>query len=276
MKFLKGRTVADSVSLEGVGIHTGEISKITIHPSAKRGIFFYKKGVKIPALHHYVANTTAGTDLRKDGEWVKTVEHLMAALYLLGIDSAVVEVEGSEIPIADGSAKPFIELIQSVGIEELDHPQVYLKVVFPDVLKPNGIFERIRPYEGERFIYDGFFPYIGRRWAVYEGEVSEALIGARTYIDVETVPFMWLNNLGKGGSLVNTLPLNENCDYLVYSSEPAYHKLLDLIGDMALLGARLLGELYSFGGNHTLNHFMRERILKMGIAQTVVPEGELV
>lgn len=274
MKFLKGRTVADSFTLEGVGIHTGEIAKITVHPSAKRGIFFYKNGVKIPALHRYVANTTAGTDLCRDGRCVKTVEHIMAAFYLLGIDSAVVEVEGPEIPIADGSAKPFVELIQSVGIEELEHPQVYLKIILPDVLKPNGIFERVRPYEGERFVYDGFFPYLGRRWAVYEGEVEEALIGARTYVDLDTVPFMWLNNLGRGGNLVNTLPLNEGCDYLVYSSEPAYHKLLDLIGDMALLGARLLGELYSFKGNHHLNHLMRERILKMGIAKRFVPEVE--
>ena len=275
MKFLRGRTLKDSVTLKGVGIHTGEVSRITIHPSAKRGIYFYKNGVKIPALHQYVVNTVASTDLCNDGKCVRTVEHLMAAFYLLGIDSAVVEVEGLEIPIADGSAKVFFDLISDVGIEELDHPQRYFKIVRPEEVRPNGIFARLKVYNGERLVYEDVFNHLGRRKAVYEGEAWEALVGARTFCYIEDVPLLWLLNLGRGGNPINTLPLDENLCYLVYGDEPVNHKLLDLIGDIALVGGRIWGEIYSSGGNHTLNHMVREVILKGGVAKEFYPPLEV-
>jgi len=270
ISYPKGRTLKNPVSVEGVGIHTGNITKITVHPSARRGIFFYKGKVVIPAHHKFVSNTKNSTDLSKDGETVKTVEHLMAALYILGIDSAVVEVEGPEIPVTDGSAKVFIDLFEEVGIEELDHFQVYYKVVLPHRVQPNGIYTEIRPFEGEKFHYEGEFPPFGRIKVSYEGgQKEEALVGARTFCSAQWVPLLWLENLGKGGNIINTLPLTEDLRFLVYSREPAYHKLLDLIGDTALIGGRLLGEVYSFKGNHSLNHRVREAVLKGGIAVKV-------
>ena len=222
-----------------------------------------------------MVNTVASTDLCKDGEYVRTVEHLMAAFYLLGIDSAVVEVKGLEIPIADGSAKTFFDLIKDVGIEELDRPQRYFKIVRPEEVRPNGIFVRLNVHNGERFIYEGAFNHLGRRKAIYDGEPKESLIGARTFCYIEDIPTLWLLNLGKGGNPINTLPLDENLHYLVYSDEPVNHKLLDLIGDIALIGGRIWGEIYSFGGNHTLNHMVREVILKGEIAEEFYPPLEV-
>ena len=267
LPFVKGRTLRKAVSIEGVGIHTGQLAKITVHPSPRRGIFFYKNGVEIPAHHNFVTNTVNSTDLSKDGETVKTVEHLMAAFYLLGVDSTVVEVNGPEIPIADGSAKIFVDLFEEAGIEELDHFQVYYNIIFPYRVKPNGIYADIKPFEGEKLVYEGEFPHLGRIKVSYEGgKFEEALAGARTFCPVDRVPLLWLENLGRGGNIVNTLPLTGDLKFLVYSKEPAYHKLLDLIGDMALLGGRVLGEIYSFKGSHALNHQVREVILKGGIA----------
>jgi UDP-3-O-[3-hydroxymyristoyl] N-acetylglucosamine deacetylase len=262
---LKGKTLRDSVTFEGVGIHTGEISKITVHPSPRRGIFFYKNGIEIPALHPFVVNSLASTDLGKDGVVIKTVEHLMASFYLLGIDSAVVEFHrGSEVPITDGSAKVFCEEFKRVGFEELEHYQTVFVIEEEFEIRPNGNFVRVRPYAGERFVYEGDFPYIGRKRVEYIGSPDEALVGARTFCRVEDVPLLWLNSLGKGGNPINTLPLSSDLRYLVYSGEPAYHKLLDLIGDIALLGGRVIGEIYSFRGNHRLNHQLREFLVKNG------------
>ena len=268
--FVHGRTLGDAIEIEGAGIHTGQRTKITIHPSPRRGIFFYKNGVEIPAHHRFVAHTQNSTDLSKDGETVKTVEHLMAAFYLLGIDSAVVEVDGPEIPIADGSAKVFIDLFGEVGIEELEHYQVYYKIILPYRIQPNGIHAEIKPFGGEKLVYEGEFPPFGRIRVTYRGgEIGEALVGARTFCPVEKVPLLWLENFGRGGNIINTLPLTEDLRYLVYRKEPAYHKLLDLIGDTALLGGRVFGEIYSFKGGHNLNHGVREAILKGGIAVKV-------
>jgi UDP-3-O-[3-hydroxymyristoyl] N-acetylglucosamine deacetylase len=260
---LKGKTLKNSVTFEGVGIHSGEISKITVHPSPRMGIFFYKNGVEIPALHPFVVNTLAGTDLCKEGVVIKTVEHLIASFYLLGIDSAVVEFHrGSEVPITDGSAKIFYEEFKRVGFEELEHYQTVLLINQEFEIRPNGNFIRIKPYGGERFIYEGEFPYIGRQRVEYIGTPDDALIGARTFCSLEDIPFLWLNSLGKGGNPINTLPLSSDLKYLVYSSEPAYHKLLDLIGDIALTGGRVIGEIYYFKGNHRLNHQLREFLIK--------------
>lgn len=259
----RGKTIKDTIAFEGVGIHTGEIAKIKVHPSDKKGIFFYKNGLKIPAHHKFVVNTLASTDLGLNGVSIRTVEHLMAAFYLLGIDSAVVEVEkGSEIPIADGGSKTFVEAFKEVGLVELPHRQTIFTIKEYFRIQPNGNYVEVEPYEGELFTFEGIFPKVGRRSATYRGEIEEALIGARTFCDVEDVVHLWLCSFGLGGYAVNTLPLTENLEFLVYSSEPAYHKLLDLIGDLALLGGRVVGKIYSFKGNHRLNHQLRDYILK--------------
>lgn len=260
---LKGKTLKDSVTFEGIGIHTGEVSKISVHPSSRKGIFFYKDGIEIPALHRFVVNTLASTDLGKDGVVIKTVEHLMATFYLLKIDSAVVEFRrGNEIPITDGSAKVFYEEFKRVGFETLDHYQTLFVIKEEFEIRPNGNFLRVKPFEGEKFAFEGYFPYIGLKRVEYLGTPTEALIGARTFCRMEDIPSLWIASLGKGGNPVNTLPLSYDLKYLVYSAEPAYHKLLDLIGDIYLIGGRVVGEIFSFKGNHRLNHQLRDYLIK--------------
>ncbi len=273
MEWIKGRTLRDRITLEGVGIHTGEISKIVIHPSEKRGIYFLHKGELIPALHQYVVNTSFATDLGKGNKVIRTVEHLMAAFYLLGIDSAVVEIlRGNEIPILDGGAKVFFEEFQRVGLEELDHYWEIIEVVFYHRIQPNGIFAELYPNPKGIFEFEGEFKFFEEKIkkkrvkvSYTDGETPEgALVGARTFCYESDVEILRANNLGLGGYYVNTLVLNENLDNLIYSTEPAYHKLLDLIGDLALVGKRIRGRIYSFKGGHSLNHSIREYLLKFG------------
>jgi len=260
---IKVKTLRNAVTFRGVGIHTGEVCEIKVHPRAERGIVFLKKGVEIPAHHNFVVGTVGGTNLGNGGMVVKTVEHLMAALYLAGIDAAQIEiVQGSEIPILDGSAKPFFEAFKAVGTVNGEGFRKFLKISVKSRVQPNGVFAILEPYIGERFEFEGEFPYIGRRRAVYDGKPSETLIAARTFCRLEDVEYLRSMNLGLGGSFLNTLILDKALSNLIYSSEPAYHKLLDLIGDIALVGARIIGKIYSFGGNHTLNHEIRKVLLK--------------
>ncbi|NPA14181.1 MAG: UDP-3-O-acyl-N-acetylglucosamine deacetylase [Aquificae bacterium] len=258
---LRGKTLRNSITLTGVGIHNGIRNKIKIHPSEERGIYFLIKGVKIPALHKYVVNTCYSTDLGRENQIVRTVEHIMAAFYLLKIDSAVVEiVEGNEIPILGGGAKEFIEAFLSVGTVELEHYQKIFRLAEHKRYQPNGNFVEALPFEKEVFIYEGIFRYLGRQLAVYEGGLESKLIGARTFCFEEDIPNLRKMNLGKGGYHVNTLVINPSGEYLRYREEPTYHKLLDLIGDMALLGGRLQMIIYSFRGGHSTNHGLRQLI----------------
>ncbi len=252
------KTLKNKVSFEGVGIHTGEVAKITLHPTEGRGIFFYKEGVFIPAFHDYVVGTTLGTDLGVEGKIVKTVEHLMAAFYIAGVDSAVVEVErGNEIPILDGSALLFFEAIEEAGTVEVGYWRT-LKIKYYRKIVPNGIFTEIKPFDGEKFVFEGEFPFVGRKRVEYLGKVDKKLLAARTFCRLEDVESLRRAGFGQGGTYINTMVLDENLESLVYSDEPAYHKLLDLIGDLSLLGVRIEGEIYSFRGGHFLNHKVRE------------------
>jgi len=270
MNFIKGRTLKDEIKIEGVGIHTGEISKIRIIPSEIRGIFFIKGKTVIPATHQYVANTIAATDLGKDGKIIRTVEHIMAAFYLAGVDSAIVEVEGDEIPIMEGGAKTLLESFKSVGFQTLEHLQRVFILKEKVRVQPNGNFIEAYPSRNEEFTYDGIIPHIGRRQVTYNGEVcSDALIGARTFCLYEDIEKLKSQNLGLGGNLINTLVIDKELTYVIYKDEPFYHKLLDLIGDLYLLGGRFLAKVYSFKGNHTLNHMFREYVLKNNLLRKV-------
>jgi len=259
----RARTLLRSVSLEGVGIHSGERSKIVVKPSGRAGIVFRVRGVEIPARHEFVVSTTLSTDLGRGGVRVRTVEHLMAAFYLAGVDAALVElVGGEELPILDGSALEFFKAIKRAGVKEISDPVRVLRIARPLRVRSDRAEATLKPYRGERFVYEGNFPRLGRIRVVHEGEPKEALLGARTFCRREDVELLRKNNYGRGGSLINTLVLDEEKTNLVYRAEPAYHKLLDLIGDLALIGARIEGEVISKGGGHSLNHLIREEILK--------------
>jgi len=253
------KTIKDKLVFEGVGIHTGERSKIVLHPEEEgRGITFIKDGEKIPALYKYVVNTNHSTDLGKNGKVVKTVEHLMASLHLLGITNLSVEVFGEEIPILDGSGYGFYEELSKNLAEQSSYVE-YFNINAKAFVSNNGSYIVAKPCSCLEITYEGEFRnFLGKQKYTFRGEKPEEIILARTFCfewEIETLRSL---GLGKGGSLENTLVLGKDCIYnpggMRYEEEPVRHKVLDLVGDLYLLGKPVKGKFYSYKGGHTLNY----------------------
>lgn len=256
---MKQRTLKTVASFEGVGIHSGTASKIYIHPEEEgTGIRFLKSGVYIPASFKFVVNTDHSTDIGKDGVVVKTVEHLMAVLYMLGICNVTVEfVKGFEVPILDGSGYYFYKelkdkvLEQSEPIEFVEIPQAF------EVRNHSG-YIRALPHQHFSAVYvgslEGFFE---ERRVEFNGNVKD-LVFARTFCYDHELEHLLKKGLARGGSLQNALLLGKGFVYnqggMRSKDEPLRHKLLDLIGDLALFGKRIKAHIVSYKGGHTLNH----------------------
>jgi UDP-3-O-[3-hydroxymyristoyl] N-acetylglucosamine deacetylase len=253
------RTLKESVSFEGIGIHSGEYSKIVVHPEKEHvGIRFLKAGVYVPAKLEFVVNTDHSTDLGKDGIIIKTVEHLMAVFFMLGIDNATVEfLKGFEVPILDGSGYYFYKMLKD---------KVIVLPTLADILEINSSFEvrnskgyiKALPHENLSVAYvgsiNGFFE---ERLVEFNGNVKD-IVFARTFCYDYELEHLRRKGLAKGGSLTNALLLGEGFVYneggMRSEDEPLRHKLLDLIGDLALIGKRIKGRIVSYRGGHTLNY----------------------
>ena len=262
---MKQRTLKESVSLEGVGIHTGEKAKILIHPEYEnRGIAFLKKGVRVEATVENVVNTFMSTDLGKEGVVIKTVEHLMATFHLLGISNATVEVvEGSEIPILDGSAYEFYKALKPLVIKQSADAKV-ISVREPLKVSKGEAYLKALPCKCFQVTFEGMFKTpVGRQSFTFKGNVRDIIL-ARTFCFEHDIDKIKESGLGKGGSLENTLVIGEegaiNKEGLRYKDEPARHKVLDLVGDLYLLGASVRGKFISFMGGHTLNYMLVKAI----------------
>lgn len=253
------------VVFEGIGLHSGEPSKIVVHPEKENtGIRFYIDGVYIPALYTYVVNTDHSTDLGKDGKRVKTVEHLMAVFSLLGIDNATVEfLRGYEVPAMDGSGYRFYKELKE-RVLELDEERETFKLKEVVEVSWNGSSIRAEPDDSFRAMYVGDIEGFERNVVVeYDGNVKE-LVFARTFCyDYQVEPLKKMG-LAKGGSLKNALVLGKGFVYnkegMRSKDEPIRHKLFDLIGDLSLLGKHLLAYVVSCKGGHTLNNTLVKRI----------------
>lgn len=255
---MKQRTVCCGVLFEGVGIHTGEISRIRIHPEPEdTGIRFLRKGVYIPARPESVVNTSHSTDLGEEGVVVRTVEHLMATFHLLGITNATVEVlRGEEIPILDGSGYWFYKELKNKVIKQDKDAQV-MELESPLEVKSGGSRIKALPCRCFEVTYEGEFrTYFGKQRFTFRGNVRDIIL-ARTFCFEHEIEFIRKKGLGRGGSLENTLVIGEggvfNVGGLRYDNEPVRHKVLDLIGDLYLLGASVRGRFISYKGGHTLN-----------------------
>ena len=259
------RTIQKPVQIKGIGLHSGLPVTLKLLPArANDGINFIKNGVIIPAKVGYAHSFEFSTSLYNDGETVRTVEHLMAALYLTGIDNLYIEIDNEEVPILDGSAKPFIEAIKKAGIYSLKEEKVYA-VLNSYVRVENGDkFIEGRPYHTFRATFQADYPnnIIGNKFFTYEAEKRDTFLGvsaARTYCFLEEVEYLKSKGLAKGGSLENAVVFDSktetvlNPDGLRYEDEPVRHKVLDLIGDLYLLGYPIIGDVYSFKGGHKLN-----------------------
>ena len=286
---IRQRTLKNVIRATGVALHTGEKVYLTLRPDQiDTGVVFVREDVdpivEIPARTDYVGDTTLATTLMKDGQRVATVEHLMSALCGLGIDNVYVEVSGSEMPIMDGSAGTFVFLIQSAGIEEQNALKKFIKfnkkVSLSDTF--GSSYEQsvaIQPYDGFRvshtIVYDN--PVIKEQAAQvdisstsYVKDVSRA----RTFGLMQEFDHLRERNLAQGGSLDNAVVVD---DYRILNEEPlrhrdefVRHKILDVIGDLYLLGHSLIGEFIGYKSGHTANHALRVAVLNQPDAWEIV------
>jgi UDP-3-O-[3-hydroxymyristoyl] N-acetylglucosamine deacetylase len=274
---LKQRTLKALIKTTGVGLHTGARVELTLRPApADSGIVFHRvdlpQPVAVPADARLVGDTRLSSSLEKDGAKVSTVEHLMSALAGLGIDNLHVDVAGPELPIMDGSAGPFVFLLQSAGIVEQAAPKRYLRIKSPVEVRHGDKWARFDPHHGFvlDFTIDFPHPVFGsenRHVMVdfaehsYTKEVSRA----RTFGFMQDVEAMRAAGLALGGSLQNAIVLDEtrilNSEGLRYDNEFAKHKVLDAIGDLYLLGHPLIGKYTAFKSGHALNNALSRALL---------------
>ena len=274
---LKQRTLKSQIKTTGVGLHTGARVDLTLRPGQPdSGIVFHRvdlpNSAAIPADARNVGDTRLSSSLEKDGAKVSTVEHLMSALAGLGIDNLNVDVAGPELPILDGSAGPFVFLLQSAGLEEQNAPKRYLRIKSPVEVVQGDKVARFDAHDGFvlDFTIDFPHPVFGseNRHVIvdfalhsYTKEVSRA----RTFGFMQDVEAMRPAGLALGGSLQNAIVLDEtrilNSEGLRYDNEFAKHKVLDAIGDLYLLGHPLIGKYTAFKSGHALNNALSRALL---------------
>ncbi len=283
---IQQRTLAHEVKTAGVGVHTGQMVYMTLRPApVNTGIVFRRIDlnpvVEIPAHFSHVGETSMCTCLTKDGVRVATVEHLMSALAGLGIDNLYVDLSAPELPIMDGSAGPFVFLIQSAGLMEQKSPKRFIRVKRRVTVKDNDKKAQLLPYEGFKISFGIDFDhpafsetnqYASIDFALnsYVKEVSRA----RTFGFLSEYEYIRQNNLALGVSLDNTIVLDEykviNKDGLRYEDEFVKHKILDAVGDLYLLGYPMIGAFSGYKSGHALNSRLLEKFLNYPDAWEIV------
>ena len=274
---LRQRTLRTATRTTGVGLHTGARVELVLRPAPPdAGIVFHRTDlvppVAIPASATQVGDTRLSSTLREGSATVSTVEHLMSALAGLGIDNLHVDVAGPEIPIMDGSAGPFVFLLQGAGIAEQAAPKRYLRIVAPVEVRDGDKWARFEPHDGFRLDFTIDFPH-----PVFGSENRHVVIDfaehsyvrevarARTFGFMQDVEAMRAAGLGLGGSLQNAVVLDEvrvlNSEGLRYDNEFVRHKVLDAIGDLYLLGHPLIGQYTAYKSGHALNNALARALL---------------
>ena len=286
---LRQRTLKSLVSASGVGLHTGQKVRITLRPAPPdTGVVFRRvdlaSPVDIPARAERVGEARLASTLIKDGVRVHTVEHLMSALGGLGVDNAYVDLDAPELPIMDGSASPFVLLIQQAGIEEQAAAKKFLRVMRPVEVREGDKWARLDPYEGYRlsFSIDFRHPVIERTTQAVTVDFAETsylkeIARARTFGFMHEVEDLRDSGLALGGGLDNAVVLDEyrvlNSEGLRFADEFIRHKLLDAIGDLYLLGRPLLGAFTAHKSGHAMNNrLLRATLADPAALETVVFE----
>lgn len=269
------QTVAQSVTCSGVGLHTGQPATLTLRPAPPdTGIVFILNDgdgpVMLNASVHHLIPTELCTALSMNGTSVKTVEHVLSALVGLEVDNVYVELDAPEVPVMDGSAGPFVRLIREAGIVEQERRQPFLKILRPIALADGHRRVVIEPASSARLTYSIQYdhPLIQKQTYTYEWGVpsfEQEIADARTFGFLKEVEALWARGLGRGGTLENTVVLSErgvlNDSGLRFEDEFVRHKILDLIGDLALLGVPFIGHLIADRSGHALHTKLVEKIL---------------
>ena len=286
---LRQRTLKSLVSASGVGLHTGQKVRITLRPApVDTGVVFRRVDlpapVDIPARAELVGEARLASTLIKGDVKIHTVEHLMSALGGLGVDNAYVDIDAPELPIMDGSASPFVLLIQQAGIEEQQAAKKFLRVTRRVEVREGDKWARLDPYEGYRLSFSIEFrhPVIERTTQAVTVDFAETsylkeIARARTFGFMHEVEDLRDSGLALGGGLDNAVVLDEyrvlNSDGLRFADEFIRHKLLDAIGDLYLLGKPLLGAFTAHKSGHALNNRpLRAALADRAALETVVFE----
>jgi UDP-3-O-[3-hydroxymyristoyl] N-acetylglucosamine deacetylase len=274
---VRQRTIKNSIRATGIGLHTGEKSCLTLRPAEPDvGIIFRRidldQPLEIKASSGNVGDTQLATSLAQGPVRISTVEHLLSALAGLGIDNAYVDVNAAEIPIMDGSASPFVFLIQCAGIAEQVVPKRFIRVKRPVAVHEGDKWARFDPYEGFQigFTIEFRHPVFGGRHqranidfstVAFVKEVSRA----RTFGFIKDIQHLRERRLALGGNLHNAVVMDDyqvlNEDGLRYSDEFVKHKILDAIGDLYLLGCGLIGSFTAYKSGHDLNNRLLRTLL---------------
>ncbi len=267
---LNQRTLKNAIRATGVGLHTGQKVLMTLRPApTNTGIVFRRTDlatpVDVPAQAHLVGETMLGTTLIQGDAKICTVEHLLSALAGLGIDNCFVELSAPEVPIMDGSAGPFVFLVQSAGIEEQNALKRLVRIRKPVEVREGDKWARFDPYDGFKVNFEIEFdhPIFHRRTQSASMDFSSTsflreVSRARTFGFTRDLEMLRAKNLALGGTMDNAIVLDEfrvlNEDGLRYEDEFVKHKILDAIGDLYLLGSSLIGEFSGYKSGHALNN----------------------
>ncbi|HWP45321.1 MAG TPA: UDP-3-O-acyl-N-acetylglucosamine deacetylase [Blastocatellia bacterium] len=285
---IRQKTLAKAVSTRGHGLHTGEPAAIRLNPApAYTGYVFRRTDLnnfEIPAAPQYVARVSYATTLMRQGVMISTVEHLLAALAGSHIDNCIIEIDSLEVPILDGSAEPFIEMIERAGTVELEAPRQFLRVL-----------KRVEVSEGNRrmsispaarltisCLIEFPHPMIGtqrREVEISDGQFARHIASARTFGFLGEIESLRNLGLARGGSLENAVVLTPeggimNREGLRYADEFVRHKILDIIGDLALLGMPLLGHVEAERTGHGVHTALVSRVLRDDTAWEIIEDRD--
>lgn len=276
------QTLRRQVSCAGIGLHSGSKVSLTLKPApAGTGVVFRRAdlGVDIPATIEHVAAINLATVLGKDGATVETVEHLLAALVSAGVDNVIIELTQREVPIMDGSSAPFLFLIQEAGLKKQSAPRGYLKVLRPISVASGDKHIAIYPSDHFKVSYTISFDHPmlrhqSRTMRITEQSFNDEIAPARTFGFLKEVEWMRQQGLALGGSLDNAIVIGDTgpLNALRFDDEFVRHKILDAVGDLALLGRPVLGHVVAHRAGHALHTQLARQLLSEVDACTVVED----
>ena len=283
---LHQRTIRNPIKATGVGLHSGKEMNLELLPAPiNAGITFIRTDldpeIGIPAIFEYVGDTTLSTTLFKEGYRIGTIEHLLSAIAGLGIDNCVIRVDGPEIPIMDGSASPFVFLIQAAGLEIQDELKKFIRVKKEVRVERGDTFAAIKPFDGFKVSFEIDFdnPTISQYSQKASIDFSSTsfvkeVCRARTFGSMKDMDHLQSQGLALGANVDNAIAIGEhgivNEEGLRFDDEFVKHKILDAIGDLYLLGHNLIGQFSGYKSGHSLNNELLRKILASEDAWEVV------
>jgi len=288
---LKQRTLSSKIKASGVGLHTGKKITLTLNPAQiNTGITFIRTDLKsdqIKASLENVHDTRLSTTLSNETAKISTVEHLLSALAGLGIDNALVELDGPEVPIMDGSARPFVFMIQSAGIQEQNDTKKFIRIKKTIEVRQDEKWAKIEPFDGFKVAFTIDFNHPAFNESSQSSEIDFSSVSylsqvsrARTFGFAKDIELLRKNNLALGGSVNNAIVIDDykviNEEGVRFEDEFVKHKILDAIGDLYLLGHGLIGSFSAYKSGHHLNNLLLRELVNNEDAweETTIEDNE--